>query len=77
MIDVAHSCDGNHWLDAPAMADTEYEGGFLLPQLMGALASESRAAPVTHRSSKYQNDTSLLTPRATFLRALKLRFPPL
>jgi len=77
MIDVAHSCDGNRWLDTPAMADTEYEGGFLLPQLMGALASESRAAPVTHRSSKRQNDTSLLTLRATFLRALKLRFSPL
>jgi hypothetical protein len=77
MIDVAHSCDGNPWLDTPAMAHTEYEGGFLLPQLMGALASEYRSAPVTHRSSSHQNKAWVLTLCAPILRALKLRFSPL
>ncbi|WP_219095954.1 hypothetical protein [Pseudomonas sp. UMAB-40] len=77
MIDVAHSCDGNPWLDTPAMADTEYEGGFLLPHLMGALASESRAVSVTHRSGTHQHKTSVLKLCATILRALKLRFSPL
>ena len=77
MIDVAHSCDGNPWLDTPAMAHTEFEGGFLLPQLMGALASEYRSAPVTHRSSSHQNKASVLTLCALILRALKLRFSPL
>lgn len=77
MIDVAHSCDGNPWLDTPAMALTEYEGGFLLPQLMGALAIESRAAHVTHRSSTPQNKVSVLKLCAPILRTLKLRFSPL
>jgi hypothetical protein len=77
MIDVTHSCDGNPWLDTPAMTSTEYEGSFLLPQLMGALASESRATPVTHSSGTYQNKASVLKLCAPFLRALKLRFSPL
>jgi hypothetical protein len=77
MIDVAHSCDGNPWLETPAIAHSEYEGGFLLPQLMGALASESRAAPVTHRSNAHQNKVSVLKRCAPILRALKLRFSPL
>jgi hypothetical protein len=77
MIDVSHSCDGNRWLDTPAMADTEYEGGFLLPQLMGALASEFRATPVSHRSSTRQNKTSVLKLCGPILRALKLPFSPL
>ncbi|MEJ5056835.1 MULTISPECIES: hypothetical protein [unclassified Pseudomonas] len=77
MIDVTHSCDGNPWLDTPAMTQTEYEGGFLLPQLMGALASESRAAPVMHRSSTHEKKASVLKLCAPILRALKLRFSPL
>jgi hypothetical protein len=74
MIDLARSCDGNPWQDSPAMAQTEYESGFLLPQLMGALASESRAAAVTQRSSTNQHKASVLKLCAPFLRALKLRF---
>lgn len=77
MIEVTHSCDGNLWLDAPTMNTTEFEGGFLLPQLMGALASESRAVPVTHRFNTPQNKTSVLKLCAPFFRALKLRFSPL
>jgi hypothetical protein len=41
---------------------------------MGALASESRAAPVTHRFNTHQNKTSVLKRCAPFFRALKLRF---
>jgi hypothetical protein len=77
MIDVARSCDGNPWLDTPAMAHTEYEGGFLLPQLMGALASESRAVSIPHRSSTHQNKASVLKLCAPIFRALKLRFSPI
>ncbi|CAI8992634.1 hypothetical protein [Pseudomonas sp. IT-P100] len=77
MIDVAHSCDGNPWLDTPVMVVTEYEGGFLLPQLMGALASEFIAAPVTYRSGTRQNKASVLERCGSMLRALKLRFSPL
>ncbi|MHC8351080.1 hypothetical protein ACYZT7_17580 [Pseudomonas sp. RT4P38] len=77
MIDVTHSCDDSLWLDTPAMAHTEYEGGFLLPQLMGALASESRAPAVMHRSNTHQNKASVLELCAPLLRALKLRFSPL
>jgi hypothetical protein len=77
MIDVIHSCDGNPWLETPAMAQTEYESGFLLPQLMGALASESRAAPVMHRFGTPVKKASVLKLWAPILRALKLRFSPL
>lgn len=77
MIDVTHSCDGNPWLETSAMTPGEYEGGFLLPQLMGALASESRAAPVTQRANTHQNKVSLLKRCVPILRALKLRFSPL
>lgn len=77
MIKVAHSFDGNPWLDTPAMAYTEYEVGFLLPQLMGALASESRVSPVTHRSSTHQNKPSVSKLCASLLRALKRCFAPL
>jgi hypothetical protein len=77
MIDVTHSCAGNPWLESPAMTATEYECGFLLPQLMGALASESMAAPVTHRSGTRQSKACVLKLCIPFLRALKLRFSPL
>jgi hypothetical protein len=77
MIDVTHSCDGNPWLDTLAMAHTEYEGSFLLPQLMGALASESRAVPITYRSSNPQNRALVLKLCAPLLRVLKLRFSAL
>ncbi|AWY39156.1 hypothetical protein DKY63_04245 [Pseudomonas putida] len=77
MIDVTHSCDGHLWLDTPAMTTSEFEGGFLLPQLMGALASESIAAPVPLSFNTHQNKTSVLTLSAALLRALKLRFSPL
>jgi hypothetical protein len=77
MIGVTHSCDGNLWLDTPAMNATEFEGGFLLPHLMGALASELRAAPVTRKFNTHQNKTSVLKLYAPFFRALKLRFSPL
>jgi hypothetical protein len=77
MFDVTHSCDGRLWLDTPAMAATEYEGGFLLPQLMGALASESSAVPVRHRSGTHPHKASVLKLFTSFLRVLKLRFSPL
>jgi hypothetical protein len=77
MIEFAHSCDGNPWLDTSVMAHSEYEGDFLLPQLMGALASESRAAPVMHRCNTHQYKASVLQGCASILRAWKLRFSPL
>lgn len=77
MIEVTHSSDGHLWLDTPAMATGEYEGGFLLPQLMGALASESMATPVPHRSGTYQNKDWVLKLGSVILQALKIRFFPL
>lgn len=77
MIDVTHSCTGNPWLGSSAMTATEYEGGFLLPQLMGAVASESIAAPITHRFSTHQSTASVLKLCIPLLLALKLSFPPL
>ncbi|WP_433771366.1 hypothetical protein [Pseudomonas putida] len=77
MIDVTHSCDGSLWLDTPAMTTTEYEGGFLLPQLMGALAGESTAVSAPQRSGSHQDKVSLLKLCGPLLRALKLRFSPL
>ena len=43
MIDTPHACADSLWPDTSSVTHSEYESGFLLPQLMGALASESAA----------------------------------
>ncbi|MDB6141344.1 MAG: hypothetical protein JWP80_388 [Pseudomonas sp.] len=40
MYDTTKTCVGSPWPDASVGTHGEYERGFLLPQLMGALASE-------------------------------------
>lgn len=77
MIDFTHSCAGSLRLDTPAMAHSEFEGSFLLPQLMGALASESMAAPATRHCAVYPQKPSALKLGVALLRALKLRFSAL
>ncbi len=41
MIDTPQSCAESLWPETPSMTHREFESGFLLPQLMGALAGES------------------------------------
>lgn len=55
MVDFTHSYDSTLGLNTQAMAYAEYEGGFLLPQLMGALASECREVPSGHIYTTRQN----------------------
>ncbi|MBZ9783146.1 hypothetical protein K9857_16580 [Pseudomonas sp. REP124] len=74
MIDVTHSCEQNRWLDNPAMAHTEYESSYLLPQMMGALASESGSVPVGHHWKKPGYRISFMSLLAPILCAIKLRF---
>ncbi|MGY2258538.1 hypothetical protein [Pseudomonas sp. SDO55104_S430] len=74
MIDVTLSCEQDRWLDNPAMAHTEYESSYLLPQMMGALASESGSVPVAHHWNKPGHRISFMSLFAPILRAVKLRF---
>ncbi|MCP2073052.1 UNVERIFIED_ORG: hypothetical protein J2Y77_002488 [Pseudomonas lini] len=41
MNDTLHACADSPWPESLNVTHSEYESGFLLPQLMGALASES------------------------------------
>ncbi|MGH8389667.1 MAG: hypothetical protein ACRESJ_30015 [Pseudomonas sp.] len=66
MIDVTHSCEGNLWLDNPAMAHSEYESSYLLPQMMGALTRESGAVPVAHLSTAPETKISVMSLFASF-----------
>ena len=77
MIDFTHSCAASLRLDTPAMAHSEFEGSFLLPQLMGALASESIAVAATRPCEVYPQKPSALKSGVALLRALKLRFSTL
>lgn len=69
MFDATHSSAGRPWSDTCAMAQTEYEAGFLLPQLMGALASESGS----DKSKPRDYCSFFLKLCASLTRVLKLR----
>jgi len=70
MIDV--TCTGNPWSDTSVAIHQEYEGGFLLPQLMGALASES-ATPVSNAVCQPSTNGVMLAKVGAFvMRVLRL-----
>ncbi|MGX1175468.1 hypothetical protein [Pseudomonas sp. R151218B TE3479] len=70
MIDV--TCTDNPWSDASVATHPEYEGGFLLPQLMGALASES-SAPVSNVLCQPRTNGAMLAKASAFvMRVLRL-----
>ncbi|MEH6350368.1 hypothetical protein [Pseudomonas sp. 3JA] len=64
MIDV--TCTGNPWSDTSVAIHQEYEGGFLLPQLMGALASES-SAPVSNVLCQPRTNGAMLAKASAFV----------
>ncbi|MBD9465729.1 hypothetical protein [Pseudomonas sp. Pdm06] len=70
MFDV--TCTGNPWSDTSVAIHPEYESGFLLPQLMGALASES-AAPVSNAMCQPSTSGAMLAKASAFvMRVLRL-----
>lgn len=73
MFDATHSSTGRPGADASAMAQTEYESGFLLPQLMGALAGESGFDDQASQSAPPAYRTFSVKLRAALSRALKCR----
>lgn len=70
MIDV--TCTGNPRSDTSVAIHPEYEVGFLLPQLMGALASES-VAPVSNVLCQPSTSGAMLAKASAFvMRVLRL-----
>lgn len=73
MFDATHYSHDRTWPDDSVLAHTEFETGFLLPQLMGALASESGFYELTGKPARRDYGAFLVTLCTTFTRALKLR----
>lgn len=72
MIDV--TCPGNLWPDTSVAIHQEHESGFLLPQLMGALASES-AGSVSNDLCQRHTNSALLARAGAFVRQVLRRTP--
>jgi hypothetical protein len=73
MIDFNHSSTSNSWRDYSGMSQSEHESGFLLPQLMGALARDSGFASLKNCSQQSASSVFFLQLRTLLKRALKLR----
>lgn len=77
MFDTTPSCAGSPWPDTSRVIHGEYESGFLLPQLMGALACESAVLGLRDGSPRRTNSAWFFRLRASLMQALKLRYLPL
>lgn len=75
MFDITQSCAGSPWPDTSVMTHGEYESGFLLPQLMGALANEAGGYGLRNLSPRTTNRAVFLKLYASLTQALKLRQP--
>ncbi|WP_148057445.1 hypothetical protein [Pseudomonas brassicacearum] len=75
MIDFNHSSISSSWPDYSVMSQSEHESGFLLPQLMGALARDSGFAALKDCSKPSAGSVFFLKLRTSLKRALTLRHP--
>jgi hypothetical protein len=75
MIDFNHSDISRSWPDYSVMSQSEHESGFLLPQLMGALARDSGFAALKDGSQHSASSGFFLKLRTSLKRALKFRHP--
>lgn len=73
MIDTPHVCVDSPWPDTSSVTYSEYESGFLLPQLMGALASESAGLATTGVCRWRGSGALFLKMGASLMQALRLR----
>ncbi|MGO4100278.1 hypothetical protein [Pseudomonas sp. TAF7] len=73
MIDFNLSSINSTCPDYSVMSQSEYESGFLLPQLMGALANDARFATLKNCSQQTCSSGFFLKLRTLLKRALKLR----
>ncbi|MDB5996765.1 MAG: hypothetical protein JWP42_3901 [Pseudomonas sp.] len=70
MSDTTQSCAGSPWPEASFVPYGEYESGFLLPQLMGALASEFGGLELSGASQRRSAKPSLLKRCTSLMQAL-------
>ncbi|AUO46956.1 hypothetical protein [Pseudomonas ogarae] len=70
MIDT--TCTGSLWPDTSIVIYPEHESGFLLPQLMGALAGESAGFVSNDLCQQRAHGTFLAKAGALVVRVLKL-----
>jgi hypothetical protein len=75
MYDTTKTCVGSPWPDASVGTHGEYERGFLLPQLMGALANEIGGIGLRDLSQRPTNRALFLTLCVSLTRTLKRRKP--
>lgn len=68
------TCTGNPWADTAVEIHQEHESGFLLPQLMGALANES-VAPVSNDLCQQHTGGVLLAKAGAFVMRALRRIP--
>ncbi|MHC8320731.1 hypothetical protein ACYZT4_08520 [Pseudomonas sp. GB2N2] len=74
MSDITHSCADSSWPDSSFVPHSEYESGFLLPQLMGALATESGGLEMRGACPLRSNKALFLKLWASLMQALNLRY---
>jgi hypothetical protein len=73
MIDFNHSNKSSSWPDYSVMSQSEHESGFLLPQLMGALARDSDFSALKSCSRQSASSVLFRKLRTSLKRALTLR----
>lgn len=73
MPGTTQSCPGGAHPDTSFVLPREYEAGFLLPQFMGALASETSGSGLSDRCQQRSSDGPFARLHASLKRALKLR----
>lgn len=73
MIDFNYSSISSSWPDYSVMSQSEHESGFLLPQLMGALAHDSGFAALKDCSQPSASSVFFLKLRTSLKQVLKLR----
>lgn len=75
MLNTTQTCAGSPWPDSSVMTHGEYESGFLLPQLMGALATEYGRYGFKDFPEQPSNGPLIVRLGASLKQLLKLRQP--
>lgn len=73
MFGTTQSCSGDSYPDTSIVLHCEHEAGFLLPQFMGALASETSGLGMTDRCQPQSGEGLFSRLRAALMHSLKYR----
>lgn len=73
MFGTTQSCPGGSYPDTSIVLHREHEAGFLLPQFMGALASEASGFGMTDMCQPRSDEGFFSRLCASLMKSLKLR----